>query len=627
MTGAFELTIGATPLEGGRARFRVWAPDRGRVDVCIERPGRQLAFLPLERVAGGYFEAVIPAEAGDRYRYRLDGGDCFPDPASRFQPEGPHGPSQLIDPRAYAWKDSRWRGPSGGIRGQVIYELHVGAFTPEGTYAAAARELPRLKDLGVTALELMPLHCFPGRFNWGYDGVTLFSPPPPYGTPDELKALVDACHQLGLSVLLDVVFNHLGPDGNYLSQYAKGYFVRDGRYPKEWGEPPDFESEHSQPVRDFFIENACYWLSEYHFDGLRVDATQSLYDASELKFPHELATRARAAVSRPVLLIAESEPQDLRYVAPPEEGGFGYDALWVDDFHHTCRVAAVGKAEAYLQDYRGTSQELLSALLRNSLFQGQYFRWQKKPRGSPLLRTPSERVVFYLQNHDQIANSLRGQRLHQLASESVARALTTLLLLAPQTPLLFMGQEYFASTPFLFFVDHVPELMQAIEKGRTDFIAQFPSVRQAISEGGAPPIDARAFALSRLVPAELERPEHQRALLLHRDLLELRRGDPTFASQDRSRLAGATLGERALVARYFGASPREDRLLLLNLGADLELTSCAEPLLAPSPGTRWSCLFSSEATRYGGGGCQAPTGEGTWIIPGSCAVVLAPEPS
>jgi len=619
-TTHFQLTLGAQSLGDGRTRFRVWAPRRRSVDVALHEPGG-LRYLPLEKSAGGYFEGTHAAPVGTLYKYRLDGGDTYPDPCSRFQPEGPHGPSRIEDPSRYAWKDREWRGLA-SIQGQVLYEVHVGTFTPEGTYAAAAAKLPLLKELGVTVVELMPLHTFPGRYNWGYDGVALFAPCSVYGEPDDLRRLVDEAHRLGLGLILDVVYNHLGPDGNYLSQYAQGYF--NPKYPNEWGDPTNFDDgEAAGPSRDFFLQNACLWVSEYHFDGLRIDATQSLYDASPTHIVKELVEKTReAAGPRKLLLIGESEPQDVRIVTPAERGGYGADGLWVDDFHHTARVASVGRSEAYLKDYCGTAQELLSCALRNSLYQGQYYSWQKKRRGSPLLRTPPEHIVFYLQNHDQLANTLRGQRLHVAAGYARARALTTLLLLLPQTPMLFMGQEFFASSPFLYFVDHKPELQKLVQKGRNEFLSQFPSARQALEgEGHEVPIGEEAFQASKLDWAE--RTRNGDALRLHQELLRLRREDPVFAAQDPSRLAGAVLSSQALVLRYFGSGQEGDRLLLLNLGTGLDLEPCPEPLLAPEPGKIWRLLLSSEHVRYGGMGAPALPGEGRLRILGQTALVLA----
>jgi maltooligosyltrehalose trehalohydrolase len=591
------------------------------VDVSVHEPGG-LRYLPLEATGRGYFEGTHPVPVGGLYKYRLDGGESFPDPCSRYQPEGPHGPSQVVDPTGYAWQDGGWTGV--GLEGQVLYELHLGAFTPEGTYAAAARKLPLLQELGVTTLELMPLHTCPGRFNWGYDGVQLYAPHPAYGSPDDLRRLVDEAHRLGLGIILDVVYNHLGPDGNYLAQYAEGYFNKN--YPNEWGDPTNFDDgEAAGPSRDFFIQNACYWVSEYHFDGLRIDATQSLYDASPRHIVGELVERVReAAGKRRLLIIGENEPQDVKLVKPPAEQGYGADALWVDDFHHSAKVAATGRSEAYLMDYCGTAQELLSCVLRNSLYQGQYYQWQKKPRGSPLLHTEAKHVVFYLQNHDQLANALKGERLHQQAGPARTRALTTFLLLLPQTPMLFMGQEFFASSPFLYFVDHPAELQALVRKGRDDFLSQFASARQALEvEGHQVPFGEEAFRLSKLDWSERER--NAGALALHKELLKLRREDPVFAAQDLKRLAGAVLSPQALVLRYVGNGQEGDRLLLLNLGAELAVSPCPEPLLAPPAGNKWSVLLASEHVRYGGMGTP-PFADGPRMrVPGQMALVLTSE--
>ncbi|MGZ3456910.1 MAG: malto-oligosyltrehalose trehalohydrolase [Archangium sp.] len=620
-SGSFQLTLGARPRDQGRTHFRVWAPRRRRVDVCVHEAGG-LRYLPLEASGRGYFEGTHPVAAGSLYKYRLDGGECFPDPCSRFQPEGPHGPSQVVDPTRYAWKDGDWPGVT--LKGQVLYELHVGAFTPEGTYEAAARKLPLLEGLGVTTLELMPLHTCPGRFNWGYDGVQLFAPHPAYGGPDDLRRLVDEAHRLGLGILVDVVYNHLGPDGNYLAQYSEGYFNK--KYPNEWGDPTNFDDgEAAGPSRDFFVQNACYWVSEYHFDGLRLDATQSLYDASPRHIVGELVERVReAAGQRRVLVIAENEPQDVKLVTPPSEKGYGVDALWVDDFHHSAKVAATGRSEAYLMDYCGTAQELLSCALRNSLYQGQYYQWQKKARGSPLLRTEAKHVVFYLQNHDQLANALKGERLHQQVGPARTRALTAFFLLLPQTPMLFMGQEFFASSPFLYFVDHPPELQELVRQGRDDFLSQFPSARQALEEEGhRVPFGEEAFRHSKLDWSERER--NTGVLALHRELLRLRREDPVFARQDLKSVAGAVLSPHALVLRYFGSEQEGDRLVLLNLGTELEVAPCPEPLLAPPPGNKWRLLLASEQVRYGGMGTPPFAEESRMRVPGQTSLVLTSE--
>jgi maltooligosyltrehalose trehalohydrolase len=523
-----------------------------------------------------------------------------------------------VDPSTFRWNDQAWKGIR--LEGQVLYELHVGAFTPEGTYAALERELPYLKELGITTVELMPLNTFPGRFNWGYDGVAIFAPCAVYGKPDELRHLIDRAHALGLGIVLDVVYNHFGPDGNYLSQFSDGYFT--DRYPSEWGAPVNFDGENAGPSRDFFLQNACAWLTEYHFDGLRFDATQNLFDASKDHICTALTRAAREATrGRDILLIAENEPADLRCVTPLEKGGHGMDLVWVDDFHHSARVGLSGKAEAYTHDYRGTAQELLSCARQNSLFQGQYFAWQKKPRGTPLRRADPKHALFFLQNHDQIANQLLGQRLHVLAGDAKARALTMFWLLLPQTPMFFMGQESFARRPFLFFVDHNPELQALVAKGRSEFLSQFETAKHAISrEGHRVPIGEDAFALSRLGPGDRER--NGPAFLFHQELLRLRREDPVFHRQDRHALEGAILGEQSLVLRWFGEDGEGDRLLFLNLATEQVLDPCPEPLLAPPPGSRWKSLISSEEVRFGGRGAWFPEGVGTWTVSGASATLM-----
>ena len=615
------LSLGAQPLDEGRARFRVWAPRRRTVEVLLIEP-QGVRALPLQEESHGYFAGTHAVAVGTRYKYRLDGGDAFPDPCSRFQPEGPHGPSQVVDPNRFAWTDAGWKGIE--AHGQVLYELHVGTFTPEGTYSGVASKLPLLKDLGVTTVELMPLHTFPGHFNWGYDGVSLFAPCAVYGDPDDLRRLVDEAHRMGLGVILDVVYNHLGPDGNYLEQFSSGYF--NTKYPNEWGAPTNFDDgEDAGPSRDFFLQNAAHWIAEYHLDGLRLDATQSLYDASPRNIVGEITSRAReAAGTRSIVIIAENEPQDVKVVTPPEAHGHGADGLWVDDFHHSARVAMVGHPEAYLTDYQGTAQELLSCVLRNSLYQGQYYPWQKKRRGSPLGRVPAERIVFYLQNHDQLANTLRGERLHALAGRPRTRALTTLFLLLPQTPMLFMGQEFFASTPFHYFVDHNTGLQPLVQKGRDDSLAQFPSARQAMeTEGFHLPIDAEAFRRSKLDWGEHTR--HAEAVALHRELLRLRREDPVFAAQDLPRLSGAVLGPWALVLRYSGSEQEGDRLVILNLGTGPGTGPDSEPLLAPPSGKNWRLLLSSDPARYGGMGTPPLPEDGRLPLPGQTALVLTSE--
>jgi maltooligosyltrehalose trehalohydrolase len=613
---AWRLDLGAEARADG-VRFRVWASKRKRVEVAIEDGSG--ATFPLAPEGNGYFSGTVPRMgAGSRYRYRLDGGERYPDPCSRFQPEGPHGPSMVVDARAYRWHDAEWRGVR--MAGQVIYELHVGTFTREGTLDAAARELPELKRLGVTLVELMPVAEFPGRWNWGYDGVDLYAPAHVYGDTEALKRFVDAAHAVGLGVILDVVYNHLGPDGNYLRAYSDDYFT--GRYHTPWGEAINFDGPGSSEVRAFFIGNACYWIAEFHIDGLRLDATQAIYDSSPVHVLAELSQRARAA-ARPkdIVLIAENEQQQVCHLAPIEKGGYGLDALWNDDFHHAARVALTGRGEAYYSDYRGDAQEFISAVKRGFLFQGQYHLWQRQPKGSAVTTEPASAFVIFTQNHDQVANPSHGDRIHALTTPARYRALTALMLLAPETPMLFMGQEFGATNPFLFFADHgEPELAANIREGRKKFLTQFPSLASLKAQAQAPdPGAAATFERSKLNFSERKR--RAQIYLFHQDLLRLRREDPVIAAQARERVDGAVLGAGALALRFFGAEGN-DRLLLVNLGADLDYSPASEPLLARVGGV-WHLVWSSDDPRYGGSGVINPCHEEGWQLPGVSAVFLS----
>lgn len=613
-----RLPIGADYRQGEGTWFRVWAPAARQVEVVFE--GGAPAAMPLEREQGGYYSGrSAHARPGMRYRFRLDGGDAFPDPASRWQPEGPHGPSEVVDPHAFRWSDAEWRGVA--AQGQVLYEMHVGTFTPEGTYAAAEQHLPFLKDLGITVIELMPVNEFNGPFGWGYDGVNLYAPTRLYGSPDDLRHFVDRAHALGLGVILDVVYNHFGPSGNYLTRFSPHYTSQ--RYDNEWGDAINFDGEHSAPVREFFACNAAYWIAEFHFDGLRLDATQCLFDASPTHIVAEIARQARAAAPhRNIYLCAENEPQHAEMARPPEQGGHGLDAMWNDDFHHSATVAATGACDAYYSETRGTPQELISSLKWGFLYQGQFYAWQKKRRGHPALDLPATAFIQFLQNHDQVANSARGQRLHQLTTPGRLRALTALMLLTPCTPLLFQGQEFAASAPFLYFARHEDELNELIGKGRRDFLTQFPNI--ASEDGGkllAPPADATTFERCKLDHGERER--HAHVVRLHRELLRLRREDPVFARCDSRRMHGAVLGPEAFLLRLLDDAG-DDRLMLVNLGATLPLYPMPEPLLAPPAGARWKLLWHSEHPRYGGSGMREPDGEHSWTLPAHALAVLAP---
>ncbi len=608
--------LGARVTDEG-VHFRLWAPKPASVEVILEPRGTAHA---LTREADGYWGGVVPgAMAGMTYRYRLDGEQLFPDPCSRFQPEGPHEPSMIVDAHGFVWGDHDWPGLT--MPGQVIYELHIGAFTPEGTFDSAIARLDALRELGITVIEVMPVAEFPGRWNWGYDGVGLYAPAHVYGDPEALKRFVDAAHARGLGVILDVVYNHLGPDGNYLPAFSDDYFT--DRYPNEWGQAINFDGPGSQGAREFFIQNACYWIDEFHMDGLRLDAVHAFHDASPVHVVAELSQAARkAAGKRSIILVAECEAQWVCTIQTVAQQGWGLDGVWSEDFHHATRVAATGRSEGYFTDYRGTPQELISCVKRAFLYQGQRYQWQGKPRGTVVAREPAESFVFFTQNHDQIANQLYGDRLHQKTSPGVSRALTTLLLLAPETPMLFMGQEFAASAPFLFFADFPPgELAGQIHQGRKEFLAQFPSYASPDAQAAiGDPCDPAVFQRSKLDWSERER--HSACYRLHQDLLRLRREDPVVARQARDRVDGAVIGPAAFVLRYAGPEG-DDRLLLVNLGADCNYRPAPEPLLAPPQGRAWSLVWSSDAPEYGGPGVIEPLTETGWVIPGGSAAFYA----
>jgi maltooligosyltrehalose trehalohydrolase len=630
-TTARRLPIGAEILAQG-VHFRVWAPLRHKVEVVFDSGGDSIS---LTKEEGGYFSGVAPeAKAGTRYRFRLDGGDnLYPDPASRLQPERVHGPSEVVDPDAFKWSDAGWAGID--AHGQVLYEMHIGTFTTEGTWEAAAKQLPELKALGITCVEMMPIADFPGRFGWGYDGVDLFAPTMLYGNPDDLRRFIDDAHAIGIGVILDVVYNHIGPDGNYLTQFSDSYFSE--KHKNDWGDSLNFDGAGAAGVREFFISNASYWISEYHFDGFRFDATQAIIDDSKDHILAAITRAARSAAgSRKIYLITENEPQETRIVRSPERGGFGMDALWNDDFHHSAAVALIGRNEAYFSDYKGNPQEFIAAVKWGYLYQGQQYLWQGKRRGTPAFDLPHTAFVNYIQNHDQVANYAHGQRIHELSSVAQFRAMTALLLLAPQTPLLFQGQEFAASSSFHYFADHNPELGRLICEGRKREHAQFPSVAQPEMQAALrDPTTIQTFERCKLKLNERKHGYHGRIYAMHKDLLAMRRSEAVFSRRPkRGDIDGAVVGPEAFLLRYF-TEDHDDRLLLVNLGTDLILGVVPAPLLAPPPNACWELMWSSEDPKYGGSGTPQPESRGekwrlpgeSWRIPGRCAVVLKPAPT
>ena len=618
-----RLPVGAEVLPGGKAHFRVWAPKCQRIEVVIaatkDDAERRTELQPESNgYHSGTVERVVPPML---YGLRCDGGErVWPDPASRFQPQGPAGLSQIVDPASFPWTDAKWKGLNS--QGQVIYEMHVGTFTPEGTWAAAAEQLPELARAGMTVVELMPVADFPGEFGWGYDGVAFFAPTRLYGSPDDFRRFVDRAHAVGLGVILDVVYNHYGPLENSLPQFSDDYTT--DRHKSEWGGAINFDGENSGPVREFFCANARYWIDEFHLDGLRFDATQSIIDESDSHILTELVTAAReAGGDRRLLIVAENEPQKVRMLRSPAEGGHGMDAVWNDDFHHAAMVRLTGHNEAYYSDFMGTAEEFLGAVKRGFMYQGQRSQWQKNPRGTSTRGMPATAFITFLQNHDQIANSGLGDRVDKLCSPGRWRAMTALWLLAPQTPMFFQGQEFSASTPFLYFADNTGNQAGQVARGRLQFLSQFPTLATAEAKAHvAEPADRSTFERCRLNLGE--RQTHSQSYALHRDLLRLRREEPVFFRQRADLLDGATLGPDCLIVRYFGDTENEDRLLVVNLGNDLRYSPAPQALLAPPAERVWEILWSTNRVEYGGVGTPPIETETGWQVMGESAVVLQP---
>jgi len=597
---ARRYPIGAELADGG-THFRVWAPAAKRLTLVLESPQREIA---MEPEAGGYFNLFVRGlPAGTLYRLRLDDRpELHADPMSRFQPAGPFGPSQVIDPRDSAWTDSAWHGVT-NPGAQVMYELHVGTFTRAGTYAAAAERLPYLADLGITTIEMMPVNDYAGAYGWGYDGVNLYAPTRNHGTPQELRAFIDRAHALGVAVILDVVYNHFGPAGNSHFIFAPEFRAKTAN---DWGDALDY----SRPgVREFFVTNAAYWIDEFHFDGLRIDATQAILDDHNPHILADIVRHARAAAgTRRIFIVGENEPQDAALVT-----SHGLDALWNDDFHHSARVALTGATDGYFHDYRGTPQELVSAVKHGFLYQGQIYAWQRNPRGTPARDLSRRSFVHFLENHDQVANLGFGDRLTTLAQPAKLRALTALLLLSPEIPMLFQGQEMGSRAPWRFFCDHDPELSALVREGRAAFLRQFARLATHETQAALPDPTTRAtFDACILDEPPLDNPW----LRLHRDLIALRKQLPLDDDVD-----GAVLGPETFCLRW------PERLLLVNLGHTFRDNVLPEPLLAPPLRQGWRVQWSSEHPAYGGLGTPEPFTAARLAIPPCAAVLCAPDPS
>jgi maltooligosyltrehalose trehalohydrolase len=584
------VNLGATYLGEGCCRFLVWAPHAENVEVRLVSPREGL--YPLTKDDQGYFSGEVEGvEPGCLYFYRLKGARDFPDPASRFQPQGVHGPSQVAEPR-YSWEDSTWCGIP--LRDYVIYELHVGTFTPEGTFAAIIPYLDELKDLGITAVELMPVAQFPGSRNWGYDGVYPYAVHNSYGGPDGLKKLVNACHQRGLAVVLDVVYNHLGPEGNYLANYGP-YFTQ--RYRTPWGPAVNFDGPGSDEVRRFFIGNALFWVTEYHIDALRLDALHAIVDLSPKPFLTELADtvhRARERLNRQVFLMAESDLNDVRLLSSPELGGHGLDAHWNDDFHHALHTLLTGEQTGYYLDF-GRLEQLAKAWREGFIYSGEYSPYRRRRHGSSSREVAAQRWVVFAQNHDQVGNRLGGERLGRLVSFEALKLAAGTVLLSPFIPLVFMGEEYGDPAPFLYFVSHGdPDLIEAVRRGRK---AEF----EAFHWAGEPP-DPQAeatFDQARLDHRLHQEGEHKVLLDFHREVLRIRQEltDLTDLGRQGREVRGYE-HEKLLWVRMIGE--RGEAVLLAHFGREpLELS-------LPWPEGRWRQRLDSSAAQWQGPGSQTP---------------------
>ncbi|WP_437638769.1 malto-oligosyltrehalose trehalohydrolase [Sorangium sp. So ce854] len=599
-------TMGAW-IEGDAVRFRVWAPDHDRVEiVTYGEDGQEITgALPATPTGGGYFEATAPGlGAGALYKVRIDGEGPFPDPYSRAQPLGVHGPSAVDDP-SFAWTDAGWKGVA--LEDLVLYEVHVGTATPEGTFDALIPRLAELRELGITALEIMPVASFPGERGWGYDGVDLFAPSAAYGGPAGLRRLVDAAHAAGLGVLLDCVYNHFGPDGNYLRAYAKRYFTERHRTP--WGEAVNYDGEGAEQVRALAISNAEMWVRDFHIDGLRLDATHAILDDTEPHILREIAERARAAGGgRRVVVIAEDSLNDTRLVTPVEQGGHGLDGVWADDFHHELRVCFAGDRDGYFEDHEGTAEDIAATIRKGWLYEGQVSKHSGKPRGTPAEPVPPPRFVHCIQNHDQIGNRALGDRLGETVTAAAYRTMSALLLITPYTPLLFMGQEWNARTPFQYFTDHNAELGRLVTEGRRREFQYFTSFSGAEVPD---PQDPRTFQRSKLDWNERQRPEHAGVLAWYRELLGLRAAHPALRRRGRGDFSVEAIASGALRVERRGGETSVIALVALRGALDVDLGR---------PDAR--ALAFSEEPRFGGAAQRAPLERGRAAFEGPAALLV-----
>lgn len=585
----FKATLGALYSNNGVCQFRVWAPSIDKLEVHITGPKQQ--YIPLEKDEKGYHSVISDSiQPGSKYFYRVRGGIEYPDPASRFQPEGVHGPSQIVA-TDYSWEDNNWTGIS--LENYVIYELHVGSFTPEGTFKAVVPLLEELKNLGITAVELMPVAQFPGMRNWGYDGVFPFAVQNSYGGPEGLKKLVNACHKKGLAVILDVVYNHLGPEGNYFKKYGT-YFT--DRYKTPWGEALNFDRAFSDEVRRFFIENAVYWITEFHIDALRLDALHAILDMSAEPFLSELSNtikNLRERSNKHIYLIGESDANDRRVVLSAEHGGYGIDAQWNDDFHHVLHAILTGERNGYYRDF-GQVAQIAKAFREGFVYSGQYSKYRQRRHGSSSKDVPAEKLVVFVQNHDQVGNRMLGERLNCLVPFEKLKLAAGVLILSPFIPLIFMGQEYGEPAPFQYFTDHSdPALIEAVRKGRQEEFASFEY------QGNIPDPQAKETFLCAKLDHNLKRKGKHRILFkLYQELLRMRREIPVLSNLSKNNLEIISYEKTKLlyIHRWYQNS---HAVLVCNFN------NCRSSIVLPVPAGHWRKCFDSAATRWLGKGPPA----------------------
>lgn len=599
--------LGATPLSEGQCRFLVWAPHAGKVEVHIVAPMERL--VPLAMKERGYYEGVVQdVGPGSRYFYRLDGVRERPDPASRLQPAGVHGPSQVVDLISFQWQDRGW--PGSPLEEYVIYELHVGTYSSQGTFDAIIPYLDELKQLGVTALEIMPVAQFPGERNWGYDGAFPFAVQNSYGGPAGLQRLVNACHQRGLAIILDVVYNHLGPEGNYLADFGP-YFTDHYRTP--WGPSLNFDGPYSDEVRRFFVENALYWVTDLHVDALRLDAIHGIVDLSAQPFLAELTHavhKEAKRVGRRIYLIAESNLNDGRVIQPLEAAGYGFDAQWNDDFHHALHVLLTGENTGYYRDF-GELDHLAKAFREGFVYSGAYSAYRKRRHGNSSRDIPASRFVVFAQNHDQIGNRMRADRLSCLVKFEALKLAAGAVILSPFVPLFFMGEEYGETAPFQYFTSHSdPSLVEAVRRGRQKEFAAFEW------PGDSPDPQAESSFLDcKLDHALRSREPHKTLWEFHQELIKLRQHRSALRQLSKQHTEVRALSPtRMLVVRRWSES--EDMVIAFNFDEDVNTISAVIP-----PGS-WRVELDSASQRWRGPGSRLGA---TWVSTGDAALELNPS--